>query len=140
MSFLIRFSPTLNIQKLPDFLTKHTLHTIMFYVILLYICICSPHLIIISNLAVNFFSVIQPATKKIRHPLRPPNNAWFRWMNLHCIQKISIPVCVCDVGDKNSLQVRQIYTAKEYCNHPQKVNENDENYHPPSGLLGIGSI
>ena len=86
------------IQKLPDFPTKHTLHNIMFYVILLYICICSPHLIIISNLAVycgiNFFSVIQPATKKIRHPLRPPNNAWFRWMNLHCIQKISIPVCV----------------------------------------------
>ena len=73
MSFLIRFSPTLNIQKLPDFLTKHTLHTIMFYVILLYICICtSPHLIIISNLAVLRCKFFQCYTTRHEENSSPP--------------------------------------------------------------------
>ena len=72
MSFLIRFSPTLNIQKSPDFPTKHTLHTIMFYVILLYICICSPHLIIISNLAVLRYKFFQCYTTRHEENSSPP--------------------------------------------------------------------
>ena len=102
MSFLIRFSPTLNIQKLPDFLTKHTLHTIMFYVILLYICICtSPHLIIISNLAVlrcKFFQCYTPRHEENSSPpqasqqrLVPVDESTLYTKNFHpCVC-----VCVC---------------------------------------------